>query len=236
VVAVAADVPHLLAERRTYAQFSPDPLERSGAVRHRLQVQADARQPVADHVLAGQFADASVDRERSRAGRRPNAPGPDGPIARRPPGHAHRPAASAHVHPVPSDRLRRRDRTRRVYGSYWNRIEEHWATGISTKRHLRTQLVEHVNANVVPRRNARGGRSAGEHLVAALRCLYGHAEDDGLIDPADNPASKVAKPRQPPSRGSRHPARRDQQHRSHHRQRPRTRQFLLHLPMEPAAG
>jgi integrase/recombinase XerC len=84
-----------------------------------------------------------------------------------------------------------------VYGSYWNRIEEHWATGISTKRHLRTQLVEHVNANVVPRRNARGGRSAGEHLVAALRCLYGHAEDDGLIDPADNPASKVAKPRRP---------------------------------------
>ncbi|MGI6873372.1 hypothetical protein [Amycolatopsis sp. 3B14] len=52
-----------------------------------------------------------------------------------------------------------------------------------------------MKINVVPRRNARGGRSAGEHLIAALRCLYRHAEDDRLIDPAENPASKVAKPR-----------------------------------------
>ncbi|HKN55119.1 MAG TPA: site-specific integrase, partial [Amycolatopsis sp.] len=93
------------------------------------------------------------------------------------------------------------DGTRRVYGSYWNRIDEHWG-----QRHLDEptpseikQLVEHVKVNVVPRRNARGGRSAGEHLVAALRCLYRHAEDDGLIDPVDNPASKVAKPRRLPS-------------------------------------
>jgi integrase/recombinase XerC len=93
------------------------------------------------------------------------------------------------------------DGTRRVYGSYWNRIDEHWGD-----RHLDEptpseikQLIEHVKVNVVPRRNARGGRSAGEHLVAALRCLYRHAEDDGLIDPADIPASKVAKPRRLPS-------------------------------------
>lgn len=45
------------------------------------------------------------------------------------------------------------------------------------------------------RRNARGGRSAGEHLIAALRCLYWHAENDGHIDARDNPAIKVAKPR-----------------------------------------
>ena len=52
---------------------------------------------------------------------------------------------------------------------------------------------------MVARRNARGGRSAAEHLVAALRCLYKHAEDDGLITPADNPARKVDKPRRLPS-------------------------------------
>ena len=93
------------------------------------------------------------------------------------------------------------DGTRRVYGSYWNRIHDHWG-----HRHLDEptpsqikQLVEHVKVTVVARRNARGGRSAGEHLIAALRCLYRHAEDDGLIDPADNPASKVAKPRRLPS-------------------------------------
>ncbi|HEU5391208.1 MAG TPA: hypothetical protein VFV73_35430 [Streptosporangiaceae bacterium] len=49
------------------------------------------------------------------------------------------------------------------------------------------------------RRNARGGRSATEHLVAALRCLYRHAEDDGLITAGENPARKVDKPRRLPS-------------------------------------
>jgi integrase/recombinase XerC len=61
------------------------------------------------------------------------------------------------------------------------------------------QLVQHVRANVVPRRNSRGGRSAAEHLIAALRCMYKHAEEDGLINPADNPARKVEKPRRLPS-------------------------------------
>jgi hypothetical protein len=40
-------------------------------------------------------------------------------------------------------------------------------------------LVEHVRANIVVRRNARGGRSAAEHLIAALRCVYRHAMADG---------------------------------------------------------
>jgi hypothetical protein len=33
----------------------------------------------------------------------------------------------------------------------------------------------------------------------SLRCLYRHAEDDGLITAADNPARRVAKPRRLPS-------------------------------------
>src|SRR5918998_3430977 len=44
------------------------------------------------------------------------------------------------------------DGTRRVYGSYWNRIQQHWG-----HRHLDEptpsqikQLVEHVKVNVVP--------------------------------------------------------------------------------------
>src|SRR5262249_4460262 len=48
-------------------------------------------------------------------------------------------------------------------------------------------------------RNARGGRSAAEHLIAALRCLYRHAEDDNLITRDANPARKVDKPRRLPS-------------------------------------
>ena len=59
--------------------------------------------------------------------------------------------------------------------------------------------MKHVRSHAVPRRNARGGRGAAENLVAALRCLYRHAEDDGLIGERDNPARKVGKPRRLPS-------------------------------------
>jgi site-specific recombinase XerD len=91
--------------------------------------------------------------------------------------------------------------TRRAYGSYWNRIIEHWGSrrlDEPTPSEIR-QLMTHVKTHVVARRNARGGRSAQEHLVAALRCLYQRAVEDGLIAEADNPARKVAKPRRLPS-------------------------------------
>ena len=89
------------------------------------------------------------------------------------------------------------DGTRRAYGSYWNRINEQWGERCldePTPSEIR-QLMTYVKTHVVARRNARGGRSAQEHLVAALRCLYQCAVDDGLIAEADNPARKVAKPR-----------------------------------------
>jgi hypothetical protein len=91
--------------------------------------------------------------------------------------------------------------TRRAYGSYWNRILEHWGgrrIDEPTPSEIR-QLMGYVKTHVVARRNARGGRSAEEHLVAALRCLYQRAVDDGLIAEADNPARKVAKPRRLPT-------------------------------------
>ena len=91
--------------------------------------------------------------------------------------------------------------TRRAYGSYWNRIIGHWGErrlDEPTPSEIR-QLMSYVKTHVVARRNARGGRSATEHLVAALRCLYKHAEDDGLITPGENPARKVDKPRRLPS-------------------------------------
>lgn len=93
------------------------------------------------------------------------------------------------------------DGTRKAYGSYWNRVVEQWGArrlDEPTPSEIK-QLVAYVRANVVPRRNARGGRSAAENLIAALRCLYKRAEDDGFIDERDNPARKVAKPRRLPS-------------------------------------
>src|SRR5690606_12328395 len=53
----------------------------------------------------------------------------------------------------------------------------------------------HVRATVVVRRNGRGGTSAVENLITALRCLYRHAVADNLIDERNNPAAKVYKPR-----------------------------------------
>ncbi|GAA4682845.1 tyrosine-type recombinase/integrase [Phytohabitans rumicis] len=93
------------------------------------------------------------------------------------------------------------DGTRRVYGSYWARIEQEWGTrrlDEPTPSQIE-RLTEHVKKNVVVRRNGRGGRSAAEHLIAAMRCLYNHAVKDGHIPEADNPARKVAKPRRLPS-------------------------------------
>ncbi len=93
------------------------------------------------------------------------------------------------------------DGTRKAYGSYWNRVTEKWGgrrLDEPTPSEIR-QLMAYVKTHVVARRNARGGRSAQEHLVAALRCLYARAIDDGLIAEADNPARKVAKPRRLPS-------------------------------------
>ena len=91
--------------------------------------------------------------------------------------------------------------TRKAYGSYWNRVVDQWGSrrlDEPTPSEIK-QLVACVRANTVPRRNARGGRSAAENLIAALRCLYKRAEEDGFIQERDNPARKVAKPRRLPS-------------------------------------
>ena len=91
--------------------------------------------------------------------------------------------------------------SRRVYSSYWNRILQHWGTrrlDEPTPSEI-AQLAEHIKTHAVTRRNARGGRSAVEHFITALRCVYRHAENDGHIQPSSNPALKVAKPRRLPS-------------------------------------
>lgn len=91
--------------------------------------------------------------------------------------------------------------TRRVYMPYWTRIVNSWGhrridePGASEIK----QLAEQIRCQVVPRRNARGGRSAVEHLIAALRCLYAHAVADGFLSGAHNPARRVSKPRRQPT-------------------------------------
>ena len=89
------------------------------------------------------------------------------------------------------------DGTRKAYGSYWNRVTEQWGTrrlDEPTPSEIK-QLVTFVRENATPRRNSRNGRSAGENLISALRCLYQRAADDRLVPENFNPARKVDKPR-----------------------------------------
>ena len=61
-----------------------------------------------------------------------------------------------------------------AHGSYWNRVVDQWGDrrlDEPTPTEIR-QLMVYVKTRVVACRNARGDRSAAEHLVAALRCLY----------------------------------------------------------------
>jgi integrase/recombinase XerC len=87
--------------------------------------------------------------------------------------------------------------TRRVYGSYWNRVIQAWGSRFITDVTASdiSQLAEHVKAGVVKRRNARGGRGAAEHLIAALRCMYKYAVADSILTERENPAARVPKPR-----------------------------------------
>jgi integrase/recombinase XerC len=86
---------------------------------------------------------------------------------------------------------------RRVYGTYWNRVIQAWGPRLITDVTASdiSQLAEHVKATVVQRRNARGGRGAAEHLIAALRCMYKYAVADGILSESENPAVRVPKPR-----------------------------------------
>jgi integrase/recombinase XerC len=87
--------------------------------------------------------------------------------------------------------------TAKTYGSYWNRIRTKWGTRTllePTPTEIK-QFAEEIKANAIQRRNSRGGRGTAENFIAALRCLYRHAETDGLIKPNENPARRTAKPR-----------------------------------------
>nr|WP_030466861.1 site-specific integrase [Lentzea aerocolonigenes] len=93
------------------------------------------------------------------------------------------------------------DGTRRLYGIYWARVVTLWGTRTldePTATEI-AALVESTKSRAVVRRNSRGGRSAGEHMVAALRCLYKFAAADDHIALARNPALLVPKPRRIPS-------------------------------------
>lgn len=86
---------------------------------------------------------------------------------------------------------------RNAYSPYWQRVLLVWAdrTIDDVSALDVSSIAEQAKQGAVLRRNSRGGRSAAEHTIGALRCLYSFAVAEGLISELDNPARRVAKPR-----------------------------------------
>ena len=76
--------------------------------------------------------------------------------------------------------------THRAYRPYWTEIDAEFGR---RQLHTVTATELKVSAKAVSER----GPSAGEHYVAAARCLWAYAVDDGLIE--KNPALRVPKPK-----------------------------------------
>jgi integrase len=89
----------------------------------------------------------------------------------------------------------------RTYGSYWTRMAAAWGTrpvDTITASDIEA-LQRRAVATARKRRTSRGGRHAGEHVVAAARAVFNRAVADGLLEAAANPAHRVVKPRRLPS-------------------------------------
>lgn len=100
--------------------------------------------------------------------------------------------------PATTDRMPA-GRTRDHYCTYWNKIlaQPRWGErrlDEPTPADLQV-LCEQIRAARVIRRSDRGGNEVVRHVIDALRKLYKHAEDHRIIDPRDNPAARLTKPK-----------------------------------------
>ena len=134
-------------------------------------------------------------------GRTGRGPAPAGPHGIDPTdlltGATARPPAPTFAEYIPVVSAAVSDASRRAYSSYWKKIANEWGErrlDEPTPSEIK-QLGEKIRATVTVRSNSRGGNSAVENFITALRCIYNQAVADSIISGADNPASKVAKPR-----------------------------------------
>ncbi|MGW4091405.1 tyrosine-type recombinase/integrase [Nocardia sp. NPDC004750] len=89
--------------------------------------------------------------------------------------------------------------TRDHYETYWNKILAQPGWGARRLDEPTTAdlqgLCEAIRAQRVIRRSDRGGRDVVRNVIDVLRRLYKHAEDNRVIDPRDNPAVRLTKPK-----------------------------------------
>ncbi|MFK3985666.1 integrase [Micromonospora sp. NPDC050397] len=87
--------------------------------------------------------------------------------------------------------------TLKTYGTYWHRLVERWPDKRLTEPTTLDLITlgKKIRSGRVVRRNGRGGAGAEENYVAAIRCLYKFAVNDGVITEAESAAARVAKPK-----------------------------------------
>ncbi|MEU6585933.1 site-specific integrase [Nocardia sp. NPDC046763] len=102
---------------------------------------------------------------------------------------------------VPKVRTTLTPGTLRTYDTHLSWLKKHWhdrRLDEISKLDLE-QRAREVQAGARASRASRGGGSAVEHFVGAVRCVYRYAEDSGWVRRADNPARQVPKPARQPS-------------------------------------
>ncbi|KUL27748.1 integrase [Actinoplanes awajinensis] len=79
--------------------------------------------------------------------------------------------------------------SQRMYSTYWAKAVERWADRrIDSVIPSEIEVaMREIQANALRRRNNRGGRSAAEHFISAMRCFYKRAVADGHIAEGSNP-------------------------------------------------
>ncbi|WP_280464786.1 tyrosine-type recombinase/integrase [Nocardia brasiliensis] len=93
------------------------------------------------------------------------------------------------------------DGARRTYAPYWRQLDAVWhdrRLDEPTPFQL-AEFIQQTQQGALTRRNSRGGRSAAEHMVSAIRCLYRFAIEDRHLPASDNPAAELKAPRRLPS-------------------------------------
>ncbi|MFI2281384.1 tyrosine recombinase XerC [Nocardia beijingensis] len=96
------------------------------------------------------------------------------------------------------DRVRTKapPKTLRCYDSAWRAISQVWGDRVLSEPTTR-EIEELMDAHQIrsrARANSRGGESAAENLLSALRHIYKHAVRDRLIDPSSDPAAAARLP------------------------------------------
>ncbi|MFC8381725.1 tyrosine-type recombinase/integrase [Nocardia sp. NPDC057272] len=106
------------------------------------------------------------------------------------------PAAPTFAEVIPRVRARLSAGTARTYGTHFDLLESRWPDRSLTEptRHELEELAYTVQITARTNRASRGGTSAVEHFVSAVRCLYRYAEEAGWVRPQDNPARRLPIP------------------------------------------